>query len=69
MAFRMLLQSRFTPRALNGYRPRIAKMADELIDKMIAAGPPAELYSSYGWQLPIGMTAMLSHIISTKSSR
>ena len=59
MAFRMLLQGRFTPRALNEYRPRIERLVDELIDRMLAAGPPAELYTSFAWPLPIGMTAIL----------
>jgi cytochrome P450 len=59
LAFRMLLQGRFTPRSLNEFRARMTGTINELIDNMMAAGAPAEIYSSYAWPLPTRMTAVL----------
>ena len=59
VAFRMLAQARFSPRSLARYKPRLAGFVDALIDEMLEAGAPAELYSRFALQLPVRTTVML----------
>lgn len=47
---RMLAQD-FSPAAVNEMRPTIQRYADELIDGLLAAGPPADLYSQFALEL------------------
>ncbi|HEX3787103.1 MAG TPA: cytochrome P450 [Pseudonocardiaceae bacterium] len=50
---RRLVAKAFTARRIGGLRPRAQQVVDELVDTMIAAGPPADLAASLAWPLPI----------------
>ena len=50
---RKLVAKAFTSRHVEGLRPRVQAIVDELLDAMIAAGPPADLTESLSWPLPI----------------
>jgi cytochrome P450 RapN len=50
---RKLVAKAFTSRHVDGLRPRVQAIIDELLDDMIAAGPPADLNESLTWPLPI----------------
>jgi len=49
---RMLVGKAFTPRRVAELRPRATDIASGLLDDMIAAGPPADLVSSFSFALP-----------------
>ncbi|AJE39273.1 cytochrome P450 [Streptomyces nodosus] len=55
---RMLVPS-FTLKRANSLRPRIQETTDRLLDAMEAAGPPAELVSSFALPLPSMVICML----------
>ncbi|MFI0406549.1 cytochrome P450 [Actinomadura sp. 3N508] len=50
---RRLVAGEFTPTRLARYRPRIAQLADELLDAMVATGGPVDLTEAYGFALPL----------------
>jgi cytochrome P450 RapN len=50
---RKLVAKAFTARHVEALRPRVQQIIDELIDTMVAAGPPADLAESLAWPLPI----------------
>ncbi|MFI6763686.1 cytochrome P450 [Micromonospora sp. NPDC050417] len=50
---RTLVAKAFTARRVERLRPRTQQIADELIDAMIAAGPPADLVAHFATPLPI----------------
>ncbi len=49
---RQLVGKAFTPRRVEALRPRAWKIADDLIDDMTAAGPPADLVASFSLAFP-----------------
>jgi cytochrome P450 len=49
---RKLVSHAFTPRRVEQMRPRVREVASGLIDAMVAAGPPADLVSSFSYALP-----------------
>src|SRR5215475_2541696 len=49
---RRLLAPAFTTRAIERLRPRIQQIADELVDAMLAQGPPAEFVTAFAAPLP-----------------
>jgi cytochrome P450 len=49
---RKLVGKAFTPRRVEGLRPRTAEIANGLLDEMVAAGPPADLVDSFAFALP-----------------
>ncbi|MFI6763760.1 cytochrome P450 [Micromonospora sp. NPDC050417] len=51
-SLRRLAARAFTARRIETYRPRVQQIADELIDAMQAAGPPADLISGLVAPLP-----------------
>ena len=55
---RRLVSKAFTPRMIEGLRPRIQEIADGLIDP-VAAGGEMELVSAYAFPLPITVIAEL----------
>jgi len=59
LAFRMLAQARFSPRSLARYRSRIEGFVQDLLDDMLSAGPPGEIYSQLALELPVRTTVML----------
>lgn len=50
---RRLVAKAFTARRVEQLRPRTQAVADELIDRMIEAGPPADLVEHFATPLPI----------------
>lgn len=51
--WRRLVGKWFTARRMNALRPRIEAMADQLLDGMVASGPPADLKAHLGFPLPV----------------
>lgn len=60
---RMLVSKAFTPRVIQELRPRIQEIADELLDRVEAAGQ-MELVADYAFPLPITVIAELIGIPS-----
>jgi cytochrome P450 len=50
---RRLVAKAFTVRRVETLRPRAQQIVDDLLDRMIAAGPPADLMDALAWPLPI----------------
>jgi cytochrome P450 len=50
---RKLVAKAFTVRRVEALRPRIARIIDDLTDKMLANGSPADLAAAVNWPLPI----------------
>ncbi len=50
---RRLVMKAFTPKRVELLRPRIQELADELIDRMIEQGSPADLVKNFSIPLPI----------------
>ena len=59
MAFRMLIQRRFTPKAMQVYAGFVERTVESLIDAMAASGGVAELHDQLAIPLPVAMTAYL----------
>ncbi len=53
LRWRRLMSKAFTVRRIENMRPGIQKVADGLVDAMIADGPPADIVSALGYQLPV----------------
>lgn len=56
---RRLVQKAITPRSVNAMRDSAVAFANELIDAMVAKGPPANLVHDYAIALPIQMLSNL----------
>jgi cytochrome P450 len=56
---RRLVASAFTSRRVELLRPRAQQIADDLLDRMAKAGPPAELVESMAMPLPITVVCEL----------
>jgi cytochrome P450 len=50
---RRLVAGAFTARRVETLRPRVAALVDELIDRLIALGPPADLVENFSLPLPV----------------
>ncbi|MGH3941027.1 MAG: cytochrome P450 [Pseudonocardiaceae bacterium] len=50
---RKLVNVAFTARRVQGLRPRIETMVDELLDTAVAAGPPTDLMAALAYPLPL----------------
>ena len=50
---RKLLQPHFSPRHLRALKPRVEALTTELLNKLAAAGPPADLHAQLALPLPI----------------
>lgn len=59
---RRLAARAFTARRIEAYRPRVQAITDELIDAMMAAGPPGDLVSGLVVPLPVIVTCELLSI-------
>lgn len=51
--FRSLLQPQFSPKRMRAFRPRVEKLADELLDQLAEHGPPADLHQALARPLPV----------------
>jgi len=56
---RTLIAKAFTPRRVEQLRPRVELLVDELLDTMIAAGPPADLIEHLAVPLPVTIISEL----------
>jgi cytochrome P450 len=59
---RRLAARAFTARRIEAYRPRVQAITDELIDALMAAGPPGDLVSGLVVPLPVIVTCELLSI-------
>jgi cytochrome P450 len=50
---RTLVAKAFTGRRIDGLRPRVADIVDNLLDEMMAAGAPGDLADALAWPLPV----------------
>ncbi|SDY94855.1 Cytochrome P450 [Micromonospora pattaloongensis] len=50
---RRLVARAFTARRVEDLRPRAREIADELLDRMVAGGPPADLVEAFATPLPV----------------
>ena len=57
--WRRLLSGSFTMKKMELWRPRIQRIADELIDDMLAKGSPADLMADFGLPLPVAVICAL----------
>jgi cytochrome P450 len=53
LRWRRLVGSTFSARRMAAIRPRIAAMAEQLLDEMLAEGQPADLIRGFGFPLPV----------------
>ena len=53
LRWRRLVGRAFSARRIAVMRPRIAAMADHLLGRLLAAGPPADLIGGFGFPLPV----------------
>ncbi|GAA2912410.1 cytochrome P450 [Actinoplanes cyaneus] len=51
--WRRMMNKSFTVKRVNAMRPRIAEIANQLIDELIAGGQPGDLQSALGFPLPV----------------
>ncbi|GAA2431834.1 cytochrome P450 [Streptomyces mauvecolor] len=56
---RRIVQGAFTPRRAEAWRPDVQAIAEELLDGVVAAGPPTDLLASYAFALPVEVTCRL----------
>ncbi|SCL56960.1 Cytochrome P450 [Micromonospora citrea] len=66
---RRLVAKAFTARRVEALRPRTRKVADELVDGMLAAGPPADLVEHLATPLPIRVICDLLGVPVTDQDR
>ncbi|EOD70577.1 cytochrome P450 [Amycolatopsis vancoresmycina] len=50
---RSLVAKAFTVRRVEALRPRVREIADGLLDRMVAAGPPSDFAAAVAWELPV----------------
>ncbi|HEY3868591.1 MAG TPA: cytochrome P450 [Actinocrinis sp.] len=53
LRIRRIVASAFTPRRIARWAPAIEQIADDLIERLAQAGPPADLVEHYCFQLPV----------------
>jgi cytochrome P450 len=59
LRIRRIVAAAFTPRRVERWKPVIQQVADELIDALEQAGPPAELVAGYCFALPVRIICRL----------
>lgn len=57
---RRMLSREFTQSKINQYRPMVQTVVDDLIEKMLQKGPPADLYHDFALPIP---SIVISHIL------
>ncbi|MEJ3747390.1 cytochrome P450 [Actinomycetes bacterium KLBMP 9797] len=66
---RRLVAKAFTARRVDQLRPRTREIADDLLDRMVASGPPADLVTAYATPLPIAVICALLGVPTTDQDR
>ncbi|MFF3751571.1 cytochrome P450 [Streptomyces sp. NPDC002018] len=56
---RTLVAKAFTGHRVETLRPEVARLADRLVDRLIAAGPPADLVEDYALPIPVAVICRL----------
>ncbi|MGW2816368.1 cytochrome P450 [Streptomyces sp. NPDC001415] len=56
---RRIVRGAFTPRRAEAWRPQLRAISEELLDAVVAAGPPADLLASYALALPVEVICRL----------
>ncbi|HET9169284.1 MAG TPA: cytochrome P450 [Actinospica sp.] len=59
LRIRRIVAAAFTPRRVERWKPVIEQVADELIDALQEAGPPADLVADYCFALPVRIICRL----------
>ena len=59
LRIRRIVAGAFTPRRVERWKPTIQEVADELIDALLAAGPPTDLVADYCFALPVRIICRL----------
>ncbi|HTJ72915.1 MAG TPA: cytochrome P450 [Actinospica sp.] len=59
LRIRRIVASAFTPRRVECWKPVIQQVADELVDALEQAGPPADLVAEYCFALPVRIICQL----------
>ncbi|MEV4111220.1 cytochrome P450 [Nonomuraea sp. NPDC049695] len=59
LRWRRLLNKSFTIRKMETWRPRVQRMADELVDDLVKSGSPANLSAGLGLPLPVRVICAL----------
>lgn len=67
--WRRLMAKSFTIRRVDAMRPGIRRVADELIDAMVVGGPPADIVTGIGNQLPVQVIGDLIGVPETDRHR
>jgi cytochrome P450 len=62
LAFRHIIQARFLPRAMVSHSVKVQDIVRRLIDDMIAAGPPANMFEQFALPIPVKTTLALMGI-------
>ncbi len=57
--YRRLVSTVFTARAVEGLRPRVQELADELLDELSGRGPVVDVVEDYALRLPLAVVAEL----------
>ncbi|MEV0381479.1 cytochrome P450 [Nonomuraea sp. NPDC050643] len=68
-AWRQLVGRAFTARRVTAMRPRIQAMAEQLVERMVATGAPADLVSAVGFPLPVWAICDLLGVPDSDRSR
>ncbi|MGW1176367.1 cytochrome P450 [Kitasatospora sp. NPDC002543] len=53
------VQRAFTPRAIAGWQPWVAAAVQQSVDRLVAAGPPADLVEAFARPVPFAVTTRL----------
>ncbi|WP_282794097.1 cytochrome P450 [Streptomyces sp. CC224B] len=66
---RRIVQSAFTPRRAEEWRPQIQTLADELLDALASTSPPVDLMDAFAFPLPINIICRLLGVPAQDSPR
>ena len=69
LRIRRIVASAFTPRRVELWKPVIEQVAEELLDALEAAGPPADLVADYCFALPVRIICRLLGVPERDASR
>jgi cytochrome P450 len=69
LRIRRIVASAFTPRRVELWKPVIEQVAEELLDALEVAGPPADLVADYCFALPVRIICRLLGVPEQDASR
>ncbi|GAA2069302.1 cytochrome P450 [Streptomyces albiaxialis] len=65
---RRLVQGAFTPRRAQEWEPRVRAVTEELLDGIVAAGPPADFVAEFAFPLPVEVICRLLGVPAADSA-